>query len=1037
MTKTIARRFSNQVIRASAGTGKTFQLSNRFIALACSGAPPEQILAVTFARKAAGEILGRVVVRLAEAAIDLDKSKSLADDIAEPRLDQPRSMAELRRLAERLHRLRIGTLDSFFIQLARHFSLELGMSPGWQIVDEIDDQRIRSEAIRAVLERKKTGDVVSLLQLLSKGEVTRSVTSQIWDAVGELYTLYRETPKEAWHGLDRPKELTPEQLEFAREALAQVGIPQNQHWVKARDKSVQLVAAGEWQELISAGIAAKICCGESKFQRVAIEPEVEAAYQPLIKHARAVLVTQLANQTESTWSLLDDFHTEYERLKLRRGHWRFDDVSRKLADSLSAGKLGASAYRLDSPVMHLLLDEFQDTSLAQWDVVRPFAEEVTASGCGTFFCVGDVKQAIYGWRGGLSEIFDTVVSHLPGLEQTSLKKSFRSSQTVIDTVNMVFETIAQNAALSDDKTEVYAAVCDAWRKGYESHTTAKTDLAGHCRLSVAPRGDDQRAETLKYAADEVRRLAHAYPDRTIGVLVRTNQAVARLIYLLRNHPDDPILASEEGGNPLTDSAAVQLVLSLVKLADHPGDRVARFHVANSHLGPIVGLADHENDVAARKVAAAVRSALGVHGYGRTIDAWVSKLARHCDARELNRLLQFVAMAYAFDDRATTRTTDFITHVEETKVEDPTSARVRVMTVHQAKGLQFDVVVLPQLDVALKGQHPSVVVDRDEPGGPVTLVCRYTSKEIVPLLPPRFRQMFASWPEQVVNESLCLLYVAMTRAVHALHMIIPPPAAKEATIPKTFAGILRSSLVDEGRAIEPGAVLFERGTEAWNRGSTAVADKPPEIETLAVKLRPGSTQARRSLTRQSPSAMQGGTSVDLKRRMQLDNGAALTRGTLFHAWFECVDWLDDGEPTDAQLHEAAPGDVVEELKEFRKQLRRPAIRDALGRSAYTKGRKNIRVEALREQAFIQQHEATLIRGAIDRLVLIYEGDKLIEAEVLDFKTDQVSEDAIADKLEHYRPQLDAYRRAAAQYAGLEMQRVTAKLVFVVPGVVHAL
>ncbi len=119
------------MIRASAGTGKTYQLSNRYLQLAADGQPAEQLLASTFARKAAGEILARVLIRLAEAATDETKRKELARAI-----DRPLAASECRvllaGLVGELHRLRIGTLDSFFVQLAGYFTLELGLPGGWR-----------------------------------------------------------------------------------------------------------------------------------------------------------------------------------------------------------------------------------------------------------------------------------------------------------------------------------------------------------------------------------------------------------------------------------------------------------------------------------------------------------------------------------------------------------------------------------------------------------------------------------------------------------------------------------------------------------------------------------------------------------------------------------------------------------------------------------------------------------------------------------------------------------------------------------------
>ena len=160
---------------------------------------------------------------------------------------------------------------------------------------------------------------------------------------------------------------------------------------------------------------------------------------------------------------------------------RFEDLPRLFAAGRDGGHIDDVTFRLDTRISHVLLDEFQDTSLAQWDVMRPFAEECQASnGEKTFFCVGDVKQAIYGWRGGVSEIFDAVHATMPGLESRSLTKSFRSCPIVIETVNQVFTGLANNQALAD-----FGEVTRRWGQHFEPHTTTKTELAGHTRLIVA------------------------------------------------------------------------------------------------------------------------------------------------------------------------------------------------------------------------------------------------------------------------------------------------------------------------------------------------------------------------------------------------------------------------------------------------------------------------------------------------------------------------------------------------------------------------
>jgi len=1065
----LEERFGHVMIRASAGTGKTFQLSNRYLGLASRGEAVDQILASTFTRKAAGEILDRVLLRLAGAAAEPEQCRALAEFIGDSSLDRPRALALLESLVRKLHRLRISTLDSFFAQIASSFSLELGLPPGWRIVEASTDDRLRSEAIRAVLAEGDARTVLTLMHLLTKGEATRSVSDQIRDLVDSLHGLYLETPAEAWQQLPRPQRLSGDELAAALAALAEAPLPADKRSVTARDGDLSRATLGQWAEFIEKGMAAKIAAGETTYYKKPLDDGLIAAYERLLHHAKAVLVGQLADQTEATRRLLEQFDAHYQQLKLARRALRFDDVTRKLASAAVAGQIDQWSYRLDSRLTHLLLDEFQDTSLLQWHVVRPFAEQVFGAEAGSFFCVGDVKQAIYGWRGGVAELFDALEAEWVELEQTSLSRSFRSSPPVIETVNRVF-TRLDGAPMLDAFPQAVAA----WSRGFSEHSTQLERLPGYVRLSVAPRtepGSDQKTTTLAFAAAEIARLAERSPDCTIGALVRDNRAVARLIYELRRRG---IQASEEGGNPLTDSPAVTAVLALLTLADHPGDTVARFHVAQSPLGPIVEFADHLDERAAGRLSLKVRGLLMNYGYGATIYRWCRELAAHCDARDARRLTQLVELAYRYEPEATLRVRDFVSYVESQKVEDPTSAQVRVMTIHQSKGLEFDIVVLPQLDVNFRGQPPAVVVGRPEPAAAPNFVCRYAGEKLRVLLPRPVQQIFARQADQAIRESLCVLYVALTRAAHALYMIVAPSAENEKNLPATFAGLLRFALAD-GRKAEPGETLYELGRADWHArtphepGERAVhfpstdvlndaaADAAPAFQ---IALAPPRERRNRGLERQSPSGLEGGEIIDLAKLMRLDAAGALERGTAIHAWFEQIEWLDDVQPDDAALRSAAiklgasPADAARWVPEFRAALARPAVRDGLTRAAYLQtapwtkdgnicaelAGQRPRLEISRERRFAVRDRDAILSGSFDRLVLVYRDEQLLAAEVLDFKTDQVSGDRpeqLAERIAAYRPQMAAYRQAVARLTGLPIARIFARLLFVEPGLAQAI
>ena len=366
-------------------------------------------------------------------------------------------------------------------------------------------------------------------------------------------------------------------------------------------------------------------------------------------------------QNRSTRDLLQSFHQLLEQAKNETGDLRFDDVTERLQQFVSMWDTERFSFRLDHQIQHLLLDEFQDTSLAQWNVIRPFARKVTESkdSLRSFFCVGDMKQAIFGWRGGVAEIFDLVDQELPNLDNSqTLTKSYRSAPPVIDLVNSVF--------LNVDKyhcgDQVIEEAIGKWATWFSEHSTSRRELRGYVSLEMAADCDDSlkrlegakdRSRNENVVSQTVQRVKHLVETisdhHSIGVIVRTNQEVGELIFRLQ---DLGIQASEESGNAVTDSAAVELVLSAIQMADYPGDSIAKFHLSHSPLAAGFGFEPEnetnqlENQRAAILAAARIREQLVSEGYGPTVEALARQLTAHCTRRELLRLQQLVRVAYA-------------------------------------------------------------------------------------------------------------------------------------------------------------------------------------------------------------------------------------------------------------------------------------------------------------------------------------------------------------------------------------------------------
>ncbi len=1041
-------QFKHQAIRASAGTGKTFALTNRYLALCAAGEAPDRILATTFTRKAAGEIQQRVLARLARGALVGEALNELRRQV-DGELTHDACAALLDRLVRSVHRLRIGTLDSLFVGMAQAFALDLGLPVGWSISDETDDRRLRAQAIMDVLGDRPIPTLVQLMRLMSRDRSPASVAGQIDQVVGTMHSLYLEAPEEScWRWLTPPPEVPADRLQEAIVALGQWPCPTTKagkprrHWDNAIGNIVAAANARDFDALLDVGLVGRILAGEDRFDSVEIPTDCIKLLDVLIQQMTSVLVQRLAAQNEATYDLLAAFHEAYRRRQHRNGMLRFDDVTGCLANQSLAADLAAIYYRLDGLIGHLLLDEFQDTSLLQWRVLEPLALELVSdeTRARSFFCVGDRKQAIYGWRGGEARIFDHLNDALHGqVAWDDLHESHRSSPVIMHTVNTVFERIIDNPVV-DDCREAVAA----WAEDFPEHRTAarKADLPGYAELRVtdAPNDDeDANTATCRAAAALIRSHINQWSGLSIGVLTRRNAAVARMIYELQagrtnedGQPLPSIIASEEGGNPLTDSPAVSCVLSLLTLADHPGDTAAQFHVAASPLGPIVEFVDHadaaEAAAAARRVGRLVRRRLVEDGYGATLFDLVRRMAEHCDARNLSRLLQLVELGHAFEPRATLRPSDFVEHVRTTRVDDPTSAPVRVMTVHQAKGLEFDVVVLPELSVEVRGRPPGALVDRPNPVGPIERVSCYAAGEMR-LLVPELQTMHDQWLQRSVSDAMSTLYVALTRPRHALYMLVPPPPKKQR---RTYARLLTEELCPDMPVNEPG-VVWQAGDAAWH-GAVEADALPPEVQAhVDVQLAPGRGK-RRVLPRRTPSALNETDGVDLARYMQLERSAALERGSLIHAWCELIDWLDGGPPeadrlrAAAQRYDVASADIDALIDEFAGMIAAPQVAGALRREAYeTQG--ELRVYC--ERPFAVRDGEHLMQGTFDRLVVVERNGKPVAADVIDFKTDR-DVDRLDELVEHYRPQLEAYRRAAARLCHLDEANVTARLVFLDAG-----
>ncbi|MFO0916304.1 MAG: UvrD-helicase domain-containing protein [Pirellulales bacterium] len=1075
----------NRLIRASAGTGKTYQLSTRYLQLLARDASVDQILATTFTRKAAGEILQRIVQRLTRAASDLEAAQDLASAVERPELTRDDFRRLLRRMTHQLHRVRVSTFDSFFARLARTFSLELGLSPGWQVISPTESRRQRSLDIQQLLADKPIEGADELLHLLHPGEARRGVADELDQLIASYYERYLQAAPEAWHAeLSVANGQQPWSVEHLRKVLDQLaaaGAASHKTIAKAVGTFCEAVRAqseddhsalSSWSDLIGKGVAVKVITGGAKFSRVEIPDEIARIIWQIMSHVGRVIHLQLARRASATGQLISEYHAVHHDLNELHQSLSFAEVVHYLQRPPWEHPRDWS-YRLDAKFDHLLFDEFQDTSWSQWFVLRPLVEHIVAQphSC-TMLCVGDVKQAIYGWRGGDSRIFKQFESGPLQLELSTLDESRRSAPAVIEAVNDVFSRLPEL-----DKCENLLPTIRRFVESFPRHTTVHAGYQGHVALiagpqiagsssrsasSTAANGDDDADEPekdeefLKYVADRVAGWHREHPQQSLAVLLRTNKFATKLVYWLKRHGLD---VSDEGRSSLIDAAAVQLILCALRLVDHPGDSASLYRLVHSPWGADLGLPLPTEGLRANAMIAdrrvsdfiiKTRRNLIESGYGTVVSQWIDQLKPWCTDRDRRRLERFGEIAFSYEIDATLRTTDFIDRVLDDQVSDPTAAPIRVMTIHASKGLQFDVVVLPELHCRIVGMTPKLLFGPPEPDSAFGRVIGYPKKEFVPVLPQPLRQIVAHHYDVVAEDALAGLYVAMTRAIHSLQIIIPadPVGADEPKISANLASLVRSA-VAPGTVIQAGEVIYETGRADWQATPSepiATHGVVPPLPTL--QLAP-SAKGLRGLISEAPSSREGGAQATVGELLQRAPAARFEWGQLVHAWLESIAWLEDGLPDRDKLRSIAQRhridtDLEERIERFERLLNAGPLRDVLSRSVYEPSapqafrasvrreleKNTCRLEVRNEVPIASVDNDRLISGNVDRLVLWRHADRIVAAEIIDYKTDTVATDEQrVERTQFYAPQLDAYRQAVQSMLRLPAERVATRLVFV--------
>jgi ATP-dependent helicase/nuclease subunit A len=1037
----------HEMILASAGSGKTYALTNRFVRLLAHGAPPERIVALTFTRKAAGEFFDEILKKLARAATSTEAARKLAEEIAAPALGATDFLRLLRSVVESMPRLNLGTLDGFFARIVQAFPLELGLDGEFEIMDAAAARRERRRVLRRMFSAASEPDAAQREFIEAFKRATFGVEEKrlarvldgFLDDHGETFlaapdaTQWGEAARiwkegSAWLAAAGGRSAATQEL---KTALAGMEFNEKQR-VRWEDFFVALAewspgatlpkpleyilknAFEAWPELEEIVIERK---------KVALTPAVRPALRAVLEGVAGAELGRRLEMTRGIFAVLRGYEQSYDGAVRRAGRLTFADVLRLLLPSGGAPKLMRGGreggddedarllidWRLDAKFDHWLLDEFQDTSFEQWSVLRNLIDEAVQDpeGRRSLFYVGDVKQAIFAWRGGDPRLFREIFEHyneaMPdAIAEGRLDTSWRSGPAVIAMVNCVFGA----AEVLQGMLPVPAA--EAWVKEWRDHVSAQPALGGFAELRHAADEAGRFAETLQI----LREVEPARRGLEVAVLVLKNSTATALADYLRREGGLAAVAESDlcvaTDNPLTSA-----LLALLRAAAYPGDTLAREHV---RMTPLEALLTGERLLSRDALTAELLAEVHEAGFAGTLERWLRRLAPVVAGDEFSaergRLL--IAAAEKFDESGSRDVAEFLEFAERHTVREADAAGVvRVMTVHKAKGLGFDLVILPDLEgKKLATRRDGLAVQR----------AADRSVEWVLELPAKvfaerdsvLAAHVATAESEAAYENLCLLYVAMTRAKRALYLIVEPPAAKSTS--QNFTRLLRETL---GESWADGdARWFEKiiPVEGGEAGNAIVSNDEDEGAGASWPLRAARRPAR-TPSGLKKSALSGSLVFALGR-----NGAA-DFGTAVHARFSELEWIGAGGIgafAERWRDAGVANDAVEEVLAC---LRAPTL--------VARWTPPVRqAEVWRERAFEMVLDGAWVTGIFDRVVVEFDqAGRAVQASVIDFKTDRVTDTAdVAAGVARHAGQLNLYRRVVAVLTGLACSQVSCELIF---------
>lgn len=1068
-------------VAANAGSGKTTVLIDRVARLLLGGVDPASVLCLTYTKAAAGEMQNRLFKRLGTWAMledgallaDLTALQATSGAPAPLAKDLPRARRLFAQAIETPGGLRIQTIHSFCAALLRRFPLEACVPPRFRELDGAESAALR----RAVFDQIGAGSQAPLLAALAEfasetdlpaladtfcAEAARFAAPFDHDAA--LKTL-GGLPAEALlaqaftgaegaflpallAALSASAAITDRKLAETLAPLAQ-GLLGLQHLPLLEDALLTGKAA-------KAPFTAKIGTLPTKALRAELPPALLAAFEALMTRVEAARPARLgllcAQRSATLHDLARAFLARYSAEKAARGVLDFDDLITRAHALLAAPGLGAWVrYRLDGGIAHILVDEAQDTSPTQWQIIRLLAEEILAgAGSGpahrTLFIVGDPKQSIYSFQGADVAEFDRMRAALSAqlsaperpFVEAALEYSFRSSPLLLDVVDQALapETAALGGRVSHRAVRgQMPGRVELWPR-FDTLPAPEDDALWDAPVDQTP-PDHPARRLAQFLATRLQNLfaeGAQVPDPSGGfrpltpgdvlILVRRRSAIFHEVIRALKRQGLPVAGADR--LRLGGELAVKDLTALLNFLALPEDDLS---LAAALRSPLFGFSEdalfrlaygrptHLWDALRAKAdlwpeAHRILSDLRDHAdFLRPYELMERLLTQHQGRARLRARLgreaeegieTLVEQVLLYESTHLPSLTGFLAWLSASEVEvkrqqESGGGLIRVMSVHGAKGLEAPLVILPDTALRQGAKGPRLLA---KDGG---LFWNSSAGE----RPPALAAAEATRKAAESDEDARLLYVAMTRAQSWLMLGEASPKAaaaeSEEAPPQSWYGRVEAGLQHLGAA--PWAVEGAEGaglllqSPDWP-AAQAASTAPPAPESAleaaplpAALLTPAAPEDGPAPPL-SPSALPGAKTLG---GGEVEGEEARRRGRELHLLLEHLPrqpralW-----PGLARTLIPDPTRAAERLALAERLLSDPALAPLFG------------PESLAEVTLTAPFAEGVLLGTIDRLLVTPEA-----LFVVDFKTHAEVPAREEDLPPGLRAQMEAYGAALAQ------------------------